>query len=299
MSKIYEIVTEKFIKSLESGVNPWRMPYHVNANFQNPITKNKYKGINFWQCYFDKLTNNYKSNYWLTFNQIAGNNGYLKKGSKSIPIIFYSKKEKKEDNDQNDQVDANKNAHVNNWIVKYYNVFNVDNIVESDNFINNIKKLHETEFNNLENEIVVDAETVINNMHNKPAISINNISYPCYMPLIDEINIPSIEKFDSTSEYYSTFFHELIHSTGHETRLKRFSEKDFSLHNKDCRSKEELTACIGSNYLINHVNLNTPELEKNEIAYWQNWAKYLKTKRHEIISACSQAQKACDFIINQ
>jgi antirestriction protein ArdC len=42
-----------------------------------------------------------------------------------------------------------------------------------------------------------------------------------YRPLVDAINMPRPELFDSPEEYYSTLFHELTHSTGHEGRLNR------------------------------------------------------------------------------
>ena len=45
-----------------------------------------------------------------------------------------------------------------------------------------------------------------------------------YFPARDEIHLPLREQFPKVAEYYSTAFHESVHSTGHEKRLNRLTK---------------------------------------------------------------------------
>ncbi len=71
------------------------------------------------------------------------------------------------------------------------------------------------------NEPILNAEMVIENFIDAPQINIKSTNEPKYQPLLDLVFMPPISSFHSSNEYYLTLFHELAHSTGHETRLKR------------------------------------------------------------------------------
>lgn len=45
MPSVYEIVTEKIIKQLESGVAPWRKPW-TSQTPANLVTQKEYRGLN-------------------------------------------------------------------------------------------------------------------------------------------------------------------------------------------------------------------------------------------------------------
>ncbi len=46
----------------------------------------------------------------------------------------------------------------------------------------------------------------------------------CYTPATDTITVPEISQYDDVSEYYSTAYHEAVHSTGHPSRLNRITD---------------------------------------------------------------------------
>lgn len=69
-----------------------------------------------------------------------------------------------------------------------------------------------------------------------------------YIPALDQIRIPGVGDFYSTSDYYTTFFHELVHSTGHASRLNR--EGISETQRSDC-----LLPSSGFTDL-NHINSN-------------------------------------------
>ena len=109
------------------------------------------------------------------------------------------------------------------------------------------------------------------------------------------MTLPLVDQFRNTAEYYGTAFHELTHSTGHESRLNRlhtvaaFGSEDYS--------KEELIAEIGAAALVNHAGLETADSFKNNAAYIQNWLQALRNDKRFIVSAAGKAEKAVDMIL--
>ena len=113
------------------------------------------------------------------------------------------------------------------------------------------------------------------------------------MPLLRSIR----KQFVSTAEYYSTAFHEVVHSTGHQSRLNRLNSAAF--FGTEEYSKEELVAEIGASALVNHVGLETSTSFRNNAAYIQNWLSVLKDDKRFIVSAAGKAEKAVNLILNQ
>lgn len=117
-----------------------------------------------------------------------------------------------------------------------------------------------------------------------------------YEPLRDRVVLPRMEQFRETAEYYSTAFHELIHSTGHESRLNRLEKTAF--FGSESYSKEELIAEIGAAVLVNYVGLETTSSFRNSTAYLQNWLNVLKGDKRFIVSAAGKAEKAVKHFLN-
>ena len=116
-----------------------------------------------------------------------------------------------------------------------------------------------------------------------------------YRPVTDVVVLPEMAQFHSTAEYYSTAFHELIHSTGHSTRLNRLDSTVF--FGSEAYSKEELIAEIGAAALLNHVGLETFGSFRNSAAYIQSWLKVLQNDKRMIVSAAGKAEKAVQMIL--
>ena len=115
-----------------------------------------------------------------------------------------------------------------------------------------------------------------------------------YRPLEDFIQIPSLISFNESDEYYNTHFHEIIHSTGHTSRLARL-EKDAFLGNHEY-SKEELVAEMGACFLCGISGIETTK--DNSVAYIQGWLKKLKSDPKFVVQAAGKAQKAVDYLLD-
>ena len=274
MNKNYaaEAIANTIIAMLEKGVAPWKMPWKNGGAMS--INGNYYRGINAillsWQDYND--------NRWLTFNKVKQFGGKVKKGEKSLPVVFWQFIVKTEKDENGDTIIKK---------IPFLRLYNVFNVEQCEGL-----KLPENKVFNAENNSIEEAEAVWHNYAGKPALY-HNRSRAFYDMINDYISIPEMKQFDSAEEYYSTLFHEAVHSTGAKHRLDRL---DFDKFGSEKYGKEELVAEIGSAILCQSVGI-TQTLE-NSAAYCKSWCKAIKEMpATAIISAASQAQKAVDLIL--
>lgn len=284
---VYSIITDQIISRIEeSGQLPWRKPWREIEAY-NLKSGKPYSFLN------QMLLR--RSGGYLTFKQLNEMGGHLKEGSKSEIVTFYKTYESKEIlKDVNDQIIYDENGkpkHKMRFALRYYRVFSVqdiDGIEDKQIEMNDDIRPDET------------AEKIIRGYVNRSGVTFRSepSSSAFYSPLEDLISIPSLGQFDDSSEYYSTTFHEMVHSTGHKARLNR---KGFDRGMKfgSCDySKEELIAEIGSCFLRRESRIECKSAFENSAAYIQNWESVLKRDDHLIVRAASQAEKAVHFILN-
>lgn len=141
-----------------------------------------------------------------------------------------------------------------------------------------------------------EAEKIIKGYKDAPKIVHDNPNEAYYNAEKDLINVPEKGFFNSIYEYYSTLFHEIIHSTGHPKRLNRFKEDEESVFAADSYSLEELVAEIGAAMLCQHAGIAEKTI-KNSTAYIQSWLKVLQNNKKMIFTAAGGAQKAVDYVL--
>lgn len=109
--------------------------------------------------------------------------------------------------------------------------------------------------------------------------------------------MPEINQFTDSAEFYSTVYHEAIHSTGHVSRLNRITD-DVNF-GSESYSKEELVAELGASYLVNAVGLETASSFSNSAAYIKGWLSKLRNDKRLIINAAGKAEKAVQLILGE
>ena len=174
--------------------------------------------------------------------------------------------------------------------LKYYLVFNIASV---DGIDFNIPKVEEK----TEQEKIFSCEEILQGMPKKPTVTFGN-SGAYYSPTFDIVNMPEMQTFTSEQAYYSVFFHELVHSTGHTSRLNRKEITETMRFGSQTYSKEELTAEIGASFLCAEAGILMNTFY-NSVAYIQSWLKVLKDDKKFIIEAAAKAQKASDFILDK
>jgi len=288
---VYEIVTEQVIEKIEAGnlapwLQPWKSAAHRPANL---ITKKPYKGINAFLLAF----NSYESPYYLTYKQAIEKGGHVRKGEKSHLVTYwqflYFKNEKllpsKMPVSEKERI-ADKKVP----LLKYYRVFNVEQCEGVEYPKIEIKDLNE-------NEKLEECEKVIEGMPSKPKCEFGG-DRAFYQPSKDSVTMPKLERFNSSDEYYSTFFHELAHATGHESRLNREGIEKIAAFGDAVYSKEELVAEFTACFLCGETGILQRTVD-NSSAYLKGWLKALKNDSKLLVSAASQAEKAANFILNR
>ena len=118
-----------------------------------------------------------------------------------------------------------------------------------------------------------------------------------YNRALDYVNMPRMETFKSTDEFYSTLYHELVHSTGHPSRLNRPELMESEGMKSEKYAIEELIAEIGACYLKSYAGLSDDYFKYN-VAYIKSWLTELRNNKRLIFYASSGAQKATDFILH-
>jgi len=276
---VYQIINDRIIEMLEAGTPPWRKAWAGGGGLPiNFKSKKAYRGINTLMLAFA----GFESPTWLTFKQAKEAGGCVKKGEKSTPVIFWNWIYK----------DANgrrvKDAALATSKVPFLRYYNVFNVAQCEGVIDPSQPAVDHD-----HEPIEEAVKLVENMPNAPTIQ-HDEARAYYRPATDTVNMPRLGLFDGPEEYHSTLFHELVHSTGHESRLNRqASDKPRSFGSEDY-SKEELVAEMGAAMLCGVVGIDSTI--ENSAAYIQSWIKVLKGDPEMAVKAGAQAQRAADHI---
>ncbi len=276
MPSVYEIITDKIIKQLESGVAPWRKPWTCQTR-ANLITQKEYRGLNI----FTLASQGFPSRFWLTFNQAKKLGGSIRKGERSSPVIFWNVGDEREVNTQDGTKETTRP-----FLLRYYSVFNLS---QTEGIDIPASLLQETRVN----DPIDVCEQIVANMTNPPAFEQSDKAW--YSPSNDVVGLPARALFHSSEKYYATQFHELAHSTGHAKRLHRENFDNLVSFGSESYSKEELVAEMTAAMLCGIAGIEQETLE-NSAAYLKTWIARLKSDSRLLVSAASQAQKAADFI---
>ena len=278
---VYAIATEKIIAHLEAGTVPWRKPWTEAGIPMNIATHKPYRGINLL------LLNacGYARNLFLTFKQVKALKGTVRKNEKAHPVLFWKwvKKDPKDKRTLEELTTKDLKP-----MLRYYTVFNIEQCNGlPDALTPNLTK---------PNEPLLVCEEILDRMPAPPKI-VHERHKACYYHESDTINMPKIESFLSSESYYGVLFHELVHSTGHSSRLNRKEITENISFGSSDYSMEELTAEIGASYLSSHAGIVVDDYANNA-SYIQGWLEVLKNDRRFIVYASAQAQKAVEHILS-
>ncbi|MCW3108359.1 MAG: hypothetical protein JWQ09_2865 [Segetibacter sp.] len=274
---VYALVTDKIIELLEAGTIPWRKPWTEAGLPRNLLSMKPYSGINLL------LLNSmgFAQNLFLTWKQLKTIGGSVKKGEKGTMVVFQKML-------KSETVKEGKKKVEKKILLRYYTVFNVGQCKEIPEAI--FPKVEERN-----NEPLLECASIINEMPLCPQIiHVDEDAY--YVPSMDYINMPEMQTFDSSENYYGTLFHELIHSTGHPDRIGRKEVYDDPRYGSDLYSLEELVGEMGSCYLKSYTGISIDDLSNNA-AYIQGWLEVFNGDKRFVIKAASQAQKAVEYIL--
>ena len=271
---IYQTVTDRILSELENSIIPWKRPWQAAGLAVSHTTGKPYSLLN--QMLLGK------AGEYLTFQQVKQESGRIRKGEKSSIIVFWRFIDKEdEETGEIKQIP----------FLKYYNVFHISQC-------EGISAKYTKELTKTANPDVA-AESLIADYVAREGVRMENRegNAAFYQPSTDTVVLPLMKQFADSAEYYSTAWHELVHSTGHMSRLARIDSP--AAFGSESYSKEELIAEIGAAALVHTCGLETPNSFRNNTAYIQNWLQVLKNDKRLIISAAGKAEKAVNLILGE
>jgi antirestriction protein ArdC len=270
--KVNEIITGVFINALKEGVIPWEKPWKNTASgpARNAVSGKAYRGVNALVCAIAGRG----ENMFLTFNQIKASGGMLKKGSKGLPICFYTLLEER---------NAPAGAKARKIpLLRYFTVFR---LMDCEGLA---EKFPRVEAEKGKKFTPVEAAENLAGKCSTPVTYGGNVA--CYVPFSHEIIMPEKTAFLSEPAFYATLFHEHGHG------LHKASGDTMESHGADAYAREELVAEIFSGFCMAESGLFN-DVKENSKAYIKGWMEKLANEPQMIISAASKAQKRFDSII--
>lgn len=298
VNKIRENMAQTILSFIENNPADWQRGWsNLSGAPINGKTGTAYRGINSLFLAFVGMSKGYTDPRWVTFNQAKDLGANIKKGEKSLPVLFfefYDRQTKKayDERTTRDMTDEERFLYEKEnvyAVMKYSSVFNAEQCVNfPERDIESLKMSEEERAN--QNAII---ETIIANSAAPVKYDGGNRAY--YSPSTDDIHLPAIEAFNSMQDYYATALHEIAHSTGHVSRLNR--PLDGFMDNPKSYAIEELRAELAGVFMQTEhgIQIDGKHIE-NHAAYVKSWLEAVKSDPQIFYSAVRDAEKIADYV---
>lgn len=282
---IYQTVTDRILETLDRGTVPWRHPIKRNGSEdglpRSMSSKKPYRGVNIFLLAMTAWAEGYESSYWMTYKQAKQQGGQVRKGEKASLVVFWKRYATKDKETGKDKIVP---------VMRHYNVFNAEQVegieapdaVQPDPDAEPFKPIDE-------------ADKIVTGYAGGPVIE-HGGGRAFYRPSNDTVRIAEPDRFQSPENYYATLFHELVHSTGHSSRLDRGLDTQLAPFGSADYSKEELVAEMGAAFLAAASGISPPTIDQSA-AYIDGWRKKLKGDKKLIVQAAGSGQRAADHIL--
>ena len=305
---VYEMVTDRIIAELEKGNIPWHKPW-IRPTCETIWSTIKIE-VDPKSCAYSRSTGRPysmlnqmllgKAGEWATYKQITEAGGQVRKGEKSSIVVFWKFNEVKKTNAKGEEeVDRIP-------MLRYYNVFHVetqvDGIAPKDRPVTETEVVAtgKTKSKTYEWDAIEAADEVVRQYLTHSGVTHTEVEgdRAFYRPATDSIETPTKGQFKDPAEYYSTLFHEITHSTGHQSRFDRFRTAGSHAFGSENYSKEELVAELGAASLVNFLGIESKATFRNSTAYIQSWLTHLRNDPKMIVHASGKAEKAVNYILS-
>jgi len=261
--KIKQMIVDLVLSNIDKEL-PWQAPWRGQA--QNYLNGTIYRGVNQVMLTVIAAKHDWR-NQWLTRKQAWEVGNDIKKGEKYSPLIKYI------------FVPDEDNLRMKYVGAKFFQVYSIDQLRDVPEQV-------------VSNQIIKEPENILKATPVQVPVNFGgNSAY--YSPKQDVIQLPNMQDFVSSEHYYSTYFHELSHATGHSTRLNRFTDENFV--SRETYAQEEMIAEFSAAFLCGECGINNTHDQST--AYIAGWKKAIKKNPNAVVEAISAAQKATDLIL--
>jgi antirestriction protein ArdC len=274
---VFATLTNKLIAALEAGVVPWRRPWRLDqCVHHNALTGQPYRGLNAFLLSLEATMCGYSSAAWIGFSQAKKAGGHVRAGSVSSLGFYWRTTRDVEDETTGEKL----TRRLSRPIPCTFRVFNVDQVEGLPNITAPPAE-----------QLPAAQDFVAAYLASGPKLTHLAQTRAAYIPAHDEVIMPPPAAFRSADSYYHTLFHELVHSTGHASRLGR----EFAAFGSPAYAREELIAELGAAFLAHACGVD-PDLPQSA-AYCGSWIKALSADPQLLQKAASGAQRAYRVIV--
>jgi antirestriction protein ArdC len=235
-TSLYDDITNQIIAQLEAGTFPWVQPWGTAAAKaplalpKNASTGRRYSGINILVLWGAVIEHGFPSQGWLTFRQAVGLGGHVRKGERGT-TVFYADRFVPEDERQRAH-ETGEEAQA----IPFLKRFTVFNVAQCEGLPDDITAVVPPAPVNL---IDPRVDTIIKSCGIDFRIG---GARAFYMPAEDYVQVPPPQAFFEPVNFHRTALHELVHGSGHASRLNRDLSGSFG---SSAYSREELCAELG------------------------------------------------------
>jgi antirestriction protein ArdC len=245
------------------------------------MTGRQYHGVNLLLLGLSRYTDH----RWLTYRQARELGGHVRTGEKASLAVFWKQLEIERNDGDSEEVRKGQIP-----LLRHYYLFNVEQCDGLDLPGSSTKGAEEP-------TRIEAAESAIRAMPDPPRLH-EGCRAACYYPLIDVVHMPPISSFKTADAYYATLFHELVHATGHPSRLNREGVTQTPQFGSDAYGREELVAELGSGYCCATIGLDNSVID-DAASYIDGWLAKLRSDSKLLVRASGQASRAADFILGR
>ena len=283
-TSLYETVASELIRLLEAGTAPWQKPWAPGELPFNPVSGNRYKGINALHL----SSQGRKDPRWLTYKQAQEIGAQVQEGQKATTIVYWVFSEEQFRTDAKGKTVLDEKGKPLKETVRLERPKMLHAAVFNAEQIDGMPALHKKE---LAWSPIKKAEELLASSGAKIQHETGDRSY--YRLGDDTIRMPLKEQFADSAGYYSRALHEVAHWTGHPSRLAREIDHPYG---SEGYAREELRAEIASMLFGQEIGLGYDS--KQHAAYVGEWIKLLQDDPLEIFRAAADAEKAQSYIMS-
>ncbi|MBY0243429.1 MAG: ssDNA-binding domain-containing protein, partial [Burkholderiaceae bacterium] len=284
-------VAERIVGLLKEGTAPWQKPWQAGEADgllpTNPVTGNRYKGINALHL----MCQDREDQRWMTYKQAESIGAQVRQGEKGTPIQYWKFSEEHTKTDQNDQpvldADGKQVKHTVRlerpalYMATVFNAAQIDGLPPAQ---------RRSDQQNPAWSPIERAEGIL--QASGATVRHSNQDQAFYRAQTDTIHLPEKGQFAQPDQYYAVALHELGHWTGHESRLGRDMNHPFG---SEGYAREELRAEIASMILGDELGVGHDP--KQHAAYVGAWIKAIEDDPLEIFRAAADAEKIQEYVL--
>lgn len=300
--------TELMIQKMQNLKSDWQKPWiETVKGCPRNLTGRLYSGGNMLLLLLKTEMEGYKAPIFLTFNQAKAEQINVRKGERSFPVYFWYRyavpkdpesKKKGMPYEEYMKLDSEQRKEYRIlFLLRFYTVFNIDQTDLAEKQPERYLKL----ISDFTPKIVTDGfacpeiDAMIGGGKWLCPVSIQDSNKAFYTPSLDRIICPLKSQFPEGTRFYSILLHEIAHSTGHETRLKRDFSGEFG---SPSYAREELIAELTSALCGALYGIAATPREENA-AYLENWLGALNEKPEYLFDVLIDANKAATMIADR